>query len=260
MKEETNLIQYKDSWCFLWFFQFPTKKGETHRYQFLPQTSRCRCTSRTARQTAETSRTLVKVVQTTIKFLQLDRALLMRCRTRIALLYPYLKRNRLTVRKNHFSLRGVINLTEWTGWLVPWRLQLSEYEMNVVHRQVVRHATADAFSQFEPNGVGQGAKLENIPVLLAERSTVTVSKLMDKQWSYEPCEKEFITVGIPCLKYSVDISVLLIRQASIRELQMLLSIPLLLNFPSFRLSGALWSAWTKPFVRQALQRSLLVCL
>lgn len=52
----------------------------------------------------------------------------------IFFLQPYQKGTRLIIRIDHDTLKRILNLTYSTGRVACWRLRLSEFEFNVVHR------------------------------------------------------------------------------------------------------------------------------
>ena len=52
----------------------------------------------------------------------------------VLMLRPYLEGSKFTLRTDHDSLRWIMNLSDASGRLQRWRLRLSEYEYDVVHR------------------------------------------------------------------------------------------------------------------------------
>lgn len=64
------------------------------------------------------------------------------------LLHPYFKRQRFTIRTDQDALRRILNLPDPTKQLVRWRVYLSEFYFNVIHRAGIKLRATDALSQF----------------------------------------------------------------------------------------------------------------
>lgn len=70
----------------------------------------------------------------------------------VLVLRPYLKINRSTIRTGRDSLKWILNLSDSTGRFARWRLCLSEFEFDVVHKAGVKHQAADALSRLPATG------------------------------------------------------------------------------------------------------------
>lgn len=60
------------------------------------------------------------------------------------MLRTYLEDTRLTIQTDHDLLQWIMNLTDATGRLVRWRLRLSKFDCDPVHRAGAKHQNADA--------------------------------------------------------------------------------------------------------------------
>lgn len=88
----------------------------------------------------------------------------------VLMLRPYVEGRRFTIRTDHESLRWNLNMADATGKLSRWRLRLQELEFDVVHREVIKHQTADALSRLGTQGEYQAELNYEVPVLLLESS------------------------------------------------------------------------------------------
>lgn len=84
----------------------------------------------------------------------------------VLLLHSYLENTRFAIMRTHNLLIGDLNVTDSTRRLARWRLKLSEYESDVVHRPVIMHQPADGLSRLPATG-GNRAPLENDLSILA---------------------------------------------------------------------------------------------
>ena len=86
----------------------------------------------------------------------------------VLLLRPYLEGAPFVIRTDHDSLRWLLNIADVSGRLARWRLRLSEFDFEVVHRPGVKHQAADALSRMQTNGEDASRMDDEIPCFLAE--------------------------------------------------------------------------------------------
>lgn len=75
---------------------------------------------------------------------------------------------RFTIRTDHDALRWILNMADATGKLARWRLRLSKYEFDVVHRAGIKHQSADALSRLTTSGNDDTTLDDGIPVMILE--------------------------------------------------------------------------------------------
>jgi hypothetical protein len=78
----------------------------------------------------------------------------------------YLLGKRFTVRTDHSSLTWLLNFKEPQGQIARWMEELSQYDMDIVHRAGKKHANADALSRLLVDGgdhYEHGVTLEVLP-------------------------------------------------------------------------------------------------
>lgn len=81
-------------------------------------------------------------------------------------LRPYSEQGRLSICKDHLALHGILKSAYATGIITRWRLGLSKYDFEVIHRPGVKHQAAETRLYLETNGLAQRAVDVNIQVLL----------------------------------------------------------------------------------------------
>ena len=65
----------------------------------------------------------------------------------VTTLRPYIEGLPFTVRTDHDSFRLLMNISDSTGWLMRWRLRLSEFDFTVKYRPGLVHQVPDALSR-----------------------------------------------------------------------------------------------------------------
>lgn len=60
---------------------------------------------------------------------------------------------------------GQLTMTDQTGKLARWRLQLSELDYQNFHQANVKHKAADALSRLPTNGMDKSPLEDHVPVL-----------------------------------------------------------------------------------------------
>ena len=83
----------------------------------------------------------------------------------ILLLRPYLEGTRFTIRTDHSALKWLLNLADSSGRLARWRLRLTEFEFDIVHRAGIKHQAADALSRLETTSTDETELRDEIPTL-----------------------------------------------------------------------------------------------
>jgi RNase H-like domain found in reverse transcriptase len=77
-------------------------------------------------------------------------------------LRPYLEGQKVLVRKDHHSLRWILNLSDAQGRLARWRLRLLELEYEVRYAPGKQHHGADLMSRLRPADPAQANPTEPI--------------------------------------------------------------------------------------------------
>lgn len=83
----------------------------------------------------------------------------------ILLLRLYFEKARFTICKDHGSLKRILNLTDSTCRLARWRIRISKFELNLVHRVGVKHPAADALCHLPTTGEDQTTLEDDLSVL-----------------------------------------------------------------------------------------------
>ena len=81
----------------------------------------------------------------------------------VLLLRPYLVGTRFTVRTDHSPLKWLLNLKDSTGRLARWRLRLSPFDYDVVHKAGLKHQAPDALSRLTTTGMDDSPIDDEIP-------------------------------------------------------------------------------------------------
>lgn len=76
-----------------------------------------------------------------------------------------LEGTRFTIPTDHEALRWILSMTEATGKPARWRLRLTEFEIDIVHRAGVKRKAADALSRLNTKGVDCPPMVDEVPVL-----------------------------------------------------------------------------------------------
>lgn len=50
------------------------------------------------------------------------------------------------------ALRWILNLSDMTGKIAPWRLRFTKYESEIIHRAEMKHPNADSLSRLPTDG------------------------------------------------------------------------------------------------------------
>lgn len=83
----------------------------------------------------------------------------------VLLLQANLEGSHFTIRTDHNAFEWLLNLTDWTGKLVRWRLRLSEFQFNVSHHAGTKHQAPDALLWLKTTGTDQMSIDDDTPVL-----------------------------------------------------------------------------------------------
>lgn len=102
----------------------------------------------------------------------------------VPLLIPYLEESKFTPRIDHPSLPWIPNLADGLGILEPCRLQLLEYDLDIVHRSGIKHQVADTLWRVRTHGEYVTKLDDCIPCLLLQ----------------EARDQQFKTETLPCVR------------------------------------------------------------
>lgn len=94
------------------------------------------------------------------------------------LLRPYLEHKRFTIRMDHDSLKWILNLTNGTGRLARWSLQLSEFDFKVVLRAGVKREASEVLSRLQTASEDDTQLEDNLPILSNDAKSDDTSKLV----------------------------------------------------------------------------------
>lgn len=134
----------------------PSSKMLIHRpYCCLRQTVRCNVTSRTAAGAVKNNLILVKIALKSQKFAEYDWERMSRLCMGTAALAHVPGGSWYTFCTDHYTLNRILNLSDVTGKLARWQLQLSAYEVDVVHRPAAKNEPADALLEPKTDGAGK---------------------------------------------------------------------------------------------------------
>lgn len=67
-------------------------------------------------------------------------------------LRPYLNGHKFAICKDRDALKWIFNMANATGELARWRLHLSKFKFDVVHRSDIKNQAAEVLSQLEKGG------------------------------------------------------------------------------------------------------------
>lgn len=83
--------------------------------------------------------------------------------------FPINISTRFPIRTDHDALRWLLNMTDVTGTLAQWRLRLSELELDVVHRAVIKRQAADSLSRLETTDPDTSKMNDYMPTYFFEK-------------------------------------------------------------------------------------------
>lgn len=86
----------------------------------------------------------------------------------VLLLHDYLKATCITIQTDHSSPKRTLNFADSTGDLDRWRLCLYKFEINVVHRERVKHQSADALWRLLTTGLSTSTLEKDLLLLTLE--------------------------------------------------------------------------------------------
>ena len=112
------------------------------------------------------------------------------------LLRPYLEHARFTVRTDHSPLKWLLNLKDCSGRLARWRLRLSPFDYDVVHKAGLKHQAPDALSRLPTAGMDDSSIDDDLPdwqpestadaLAVADNPTTTLMLVGDSDPNGEP--------------------------------------------------------------------------
>lgn len=119
----------------------------------------------------------------------------------ILLLRTYLGGHWFAICTKHETLKWILNLVDSTGWLIWWRLRLSEFVFKVVHRADVIHQAVNSLSPLTTNGEETSPLKDNISLLVIDtytsENTPTNNDIVVSLQSLEsPTLKEFLRAQV----------------------------------------------------------------
>lgn len=76
------------------------------------------------------------------------------------------RRKRFTISTDHDAHKWVLNVPDWTGRLVRWRLRLSKFDFEVVYRAGVKNQDVEASQRLETDGTDERLLEDDIPELV----------------------------------------------------------------------------------------------
>lgn len=83
----------------------------------------------------------------------------------VFLLRLYMERSQFTIQTEHDKFKCILNLTDFTGRLVHWWLQVSKFEFHVVHCTGMKHQEVEALSQLKTSRTDQTLMEAEVSVL-----------------------------------------------------------------------------------------------
>lgn len=81
-----------------------------------------------------------------------------------------LKRIKLTITTDHYSLKWILNPTESIGRLARWRLRLLELEFHIIFRAGIKQRAADALSRLSTTEEDTKPLEDNFPILAIDEN------------------------------------------------------------------------------------------
>lgn len=84
----------------------------------------------------------------------------------VLILSPHFEGQRLLICTDHDARRWIRNLADLIWWMVRWKVRISEFGFEVVHKAGIKNKVADELSQLEIDGAGKTLLNDDIPELL----------------------------------------------------------------------------------------------
>lgn len=91
----------------------------------------------------------------------------------VLLLGPCFERSEFTFRTDHDALWGILNMADGTENMGRWRLRLSKFDIELVHRAVVKHQADNAESRLAWTGMDKSP-------LKGDRTVLMITKAQSK--------------------------------------------------------------------------------
>lgn len=86
----------------------------------------------------------------------------------VAMLQPYVQGTRFFIRTDRKALRWIIIMTYAKVKLAIWRLRLSVFDYDIVHRAGINHQAADSLSRFDTTGEDTQEVDDDVPLMVLE--------------------------------------------------------------------------------------------
>lgn len=78
----------------------------------------------------------------------------------------YIEGSPSAIRIAHDALPGISNMTDEKGKPARWRLQLSDFDFEVVHRVCIKHQAVDVLSHLSTTRMNESSFDRNVPALM----------------------------------------------------------------------------------------------
>lgn len=122
-------------------------------------------------------------------------------------LRPYVQGTHFTVNTDHSALRWLMEICEPSGRLMRWRLRLSEFDFNIVHKKGLINTQADAMSRLTTLGsttVDIDDDIPQYPHTTSTTSTSDIPNLEDPSTSLEDFDEQEDTATVLLAEEKLD--------------------------------------------------------